>query len=98
MGPRATPIPETPAHTPMARARSWPVNVLVRIDSVVGKMNAAPIPMRPRVAISTCGESASDASPENVPKSSSPTVSAPLRPNLSPSAPAVRSRLANTMM
>ena len=97
-GPSATPIPDTPAHTPMARARSCPVNVLVRIDNVVGKMNAAPMPISARAAISISGDWASEASPENPPNSSRPIDSAPLRPNLSPSAPAVSSRLANTMM
>ena len=90
-------MPETPAHTPMALARSRPVKVLVRIDSVVGKMNAAPMPMSPRATISISGVVANDASPENPPKSSRPNVSAPLRPYLSPSAPAVSNRLANTM-
>ena len=33
---------------PMARARSGPWKVLVRIDSVVGKMNAPPIPINAR--------------------------------------------------
>ena len=91
-------MPETPAHTPMARARSRPSKVLVRMDSVVGKMNAAPIPMSPRAAMSISGVLASDARAEHAPKRNSPTDSAPLRPNLSPSAPAVSRRLANTMM
>ena len=36
-GPSAMPTPLTPAHTPIARARSWGSrNVLVMIESVVG--------------------------------------------------------------
>jgi hypothetical protein len=71
--------------------------VFVRIDSVVGKMKAAPMPIRPRAAISISGDVASEASAENEPKSNSPNDNAPRRPNLSPSAPAVRSRHANTI-
>src|SRR3954453_9182602 len=97
IGPTATPSPETPAQIPIALARSWPVNVLVRIDSVVGKMNAAPTPMSARQAMSIAGESAVVARSENAPNHTRPNVSARLRPNLSPRAPAVSSRQANTM-
>ncbi len=97
MGPTATPRPDTPAHTPIALARSCPVNVLVRIDSVVGKINAAPTPMSARHAMSIAGELAVVASRENAPNHTRPNVSARLRPNLSPRAPAVSSRHTNTM-
>jgi len=64
---------------------------------VVGKMNAAPMPMSPRATMSISGEVANDASPEQPPNSTRPSVSAPFRPYLSPSAPAVSNKLANTM-
>jgi hypothetical protein len=92
------PSPDTPAQMPMALARSRPLNVFVRIDSVVGKMNAPPMPIRPRATISIVGESTPDANAENAPNRTSPTVSARLRPKRSPSEPAVSSRPANTIV
>ena len=74
------PRPATPAQMPIARARSLPENVFVRIDSVVGKMNAPPIPMRPRATISISGEVERDASAENVPNMTSPAVERLLAP------------------
>ena len=56
IGPDAMPIADTPAHTPIAFARSrgsW--NTLVMIESVAGMMNAAPTPMSARVPISIAG-------------------------------------------
>ncbi len=97
-GPITIPRPATPAQMPIARARSLPENVFVRIDSVVGKMNAPPIPMSPRATISISGEVERDASAENVPNMTRPVVSAFLRPKRSPSAPAVRSMPANTIV
>ena len=61
-------------------------------------MNAAPRPIRARVAISMSGDDASDASAENVPNQISPNRSAYLRPNRSPSDPAVSKRHANTIV
>ena len=97
-GPTTIPSPDTPAHTPMARARSRPVKTLVRIDSVVGKMKAPPIPISPRQTISIVADRAWDASAEQAPNTTSPKVSAPLRPSRSPSDPAVSSRPAKTMV
>ena len=52
----ATPSPDTPAHSAMARARSpGSLNTLVRIDSVAGMMNAAPKPCTARSRISALG-------------------------------------------
>ena len=51
-GPRAPPRPATPAQTPMALPRSWAGNTLVMIDRVAGMMNAPPMPMKARVAMS----------------------------------------------
>ena len=80
-GPIAIPMPATPAHTPIARARSaGSRNVLVRIDSVVGKMNAPPTPMSARAAISMPGEFAVDASAEKTPNHASPNISILRRP------------------
>ena len=65
---------------------------------MVGKMNAAPMPMSARAAMSMSGDVANAARPENPPNRTSPMVNAPLRPYLSPNAPAMSSRLAKTMM
>ena len=70
----------------------------MRIDSVVGKMKAPPMPIRPRQAMSIPGDVARDASAENNANSARPAVSAPLRPSRSPSDPAVSSRPANTIV
>ena len=81
MGPRAMPIPDTPAQTPMARARSRASRkVLVRIDSVVGKMKAPPMPIRPREMMRRSGELANPATAENVANHARPKVSARRRP------------------
>ena len=75
------PTPLTPAHTPIARARSDGLrNVLVMIDSVVGKMHAAPRPMNARAAISIPGDVAVDATAENTPNHANPNMSARRRP------------------
>ena len=74
-------MPATPAHTPIARARSaGSRNVLVRIDSVVGKMNAPPTPMSARAAISMPGEFAVEASAEKTPNHANPNISILRRP------------------
>ena len=53
IGPRPMPNADTPAHTPMAFARSAGlVNTLGMIESVDGMMKAPPTPMSPRVNIS----------------------------------------------
>ena len=92
------PRPDTPAQIPIAFARSCPVNVLVRIDNVVGKMNAPPTPMSPRAKINIPGDDACDANAENTANIASPAVSAYLRPSRSPSEPAVSSNPANTIV
>ncbi len=57
IGPRPTPSADTPAHTPMALARSTGSrNTLVMIDRVAGMMQAPPTPMSARVAMSMVGE------------------------------------------
>ena len=97
-GPMAMPSPETPAQMPIAFARSLAGKTAVMIDSVEGMMNAPPMPIRARVAISISGEVASADSPEPRPKMARPIVRPRLRPKRSPSAPAVSSRPAKTSM
>ena len=92
------PSPDTPAQMPIALARSRPTKVLVRIDSVVGKMSAPPMPMSPRAAINIPGDVANDANAENVANRTRPAVSAFLRPSRSPSDPAVSSSPAKTIV
>ena len=83
----------------MARPRSpGSVNVLVRIDSVVGKMNAPPTPISPRATMSPPGDVACDAISEQIPNHTRPKLNAPFRPKRSPSEPAVSSRHAKTMV
>jgi len=83
---------------PMARARSRPAKLLVRIDSVVGKMKAPPMPMSPRATMSIGADPAWDAMAEKAPNSTSPAMSAFFRPKRSPSDPAVSRRPANTIV
>jgi hypothetical protein len=97
-GPIAIPMPENPDQMPIAFPRSCAGNVAVRIESVDGMMNAPPMPIRPRVAISSPAESASADPAEPRPKISRPSVSARLRPKRSPSEPAVSSTPAKTSM
>ena len=65
---------------------------LVMIDSVAGMMNAPPMPMNARVAMSWSAELASADSSEPRPKIARPICSAPRRPKRSPRLPAVSSR------
>ena len=94
-GPTASARPETPAHMPIAWARSLGSGkVLVRIDRVLGIITAAPMPCRHRAAISQSidGDSAHAIDPRaNRPR---PPMNALRRPNMSPSVPPVSSRLA----
>ncbi len=60
-------MPETPAHRPIALARSCGGNVTVMIDSVPGISSAPPTPWSARATISCCGVLASPhANEENV--------------------------------
>ena len=54
-GPSAAPLPEMPAQRAIALARSRAGNTLVRIDSVDGMTNAAPMPMIARATMSMLG-------------------------------------------
>ena len=66
------------------------------IDRVEGMTNAAATPITPRPAITMPAVSAVAAIAAPTRNSSRPAWSAPLRPNRSPSVPAVNSRPANT--
>ena len=93
------PMADTPAHTPIALARSrgsW--NTLVRTDSVAGMIADAPMPISARVPMSTVADGANADSAEPMPKITRPIVSARYRPKRSPRLPDVSSRPANTMV
>ena len=77
MGPMAIPIAETPAHTPMALARSRGLrNTLVRIDNVAGMIADVPMPISVRVPMSTVADGANADKAEPAPKMTRPIVSA----------------------
>ncbi|MCZ7534929.1 MAG: hypothetical protein M5T61_02585 [Acidimicrobiia bacterium] len=80
MGPSATPMPVTAAHTPMARGRSCAGKTLVMIERVAGITNAPPTPMTARPAISCAGEVERVLSNEPMPKMVSPVRNAPRLP------------------
>jgi hypothetical protein len=65
---------------------------LVRIDSVVGMMAAAPTPIRARDAISAVELPDTAAATEPIVKIARPATSARRRPKRSPSVPAASSR------
>ena len=96
MGPSAAAPAATPAQVEIAFARSCGGNTLVMIDSVDGITNAAATPMTARPATTWPAVVAVAATAAPTRNSTSPACSAPLRPNRSPSVPAVNSRPANT--
>ncbi len=73
MGPMAAPAPANPAHTAMARPRSWGGKTVTRIDRVAGITSAAPTPMIPRVTMTWLAESEMAASSEAAPKMTRPS-------------------------
>ena len=95
-GPSTPARPAVAAHTPIALPRSRAGNTLVMIDSVAGMMNAPPMPMNARVAMSCSDDVANADASEPSPNTTSPTCSAPRRPKRSPRLPPVSSRPANT--
>ena len=96
IGPIAMPIPDTAAQIAIAFGRSSLGKMLVRIDSVVGMIAAAPTPIRAREAISSVELPEIDANSDPSPKIPRPTKSARLRPKRSPRVPAASRRPANT--
>jgi hypothetical protein len=95
-GPIAAPPAATPAHVEIALPRSWAGNTVVRIDSVDGITNAAAAPITTRATITTAADGATVATAAPARNTTRPTCSARLRPNRSPSVPAVNSSPANT--
>ena len=96
-GPSAMAMPATPDQMPIAMARSrGTVKTLVMIESVAGMISAAPSPITARAPTSWLTPPEKAAAPDATPKITRPMVSAPLRPNRSPSAPKVRRKPANT--
>ena len=79
-GPAAVPIPPTPAQIPMARARSWPVNIEARMDRVAGMRNAAPSPITARAKMSGPVECTMAQAKEPPPKMTTPTRKMRRRP------------------
>jgi hypothetical protein len=91
------PAAENPAQMAMARARSLASrNTFVTIDNVAGIINAAPRPMKLRVAMSAPAVEAKAEATDPSPKITRPAVSAPRRPNRSPRLPIVSRRPAKT--
>ena len=68
-----------PAQNPIALPRSGPGNTLVMIDNVAGMMNAPPMPMNARVAMSCSEELANADAIDPTPKITSPSCNAPRR-------------------
>ena len=93
-GPTASAIAETAAQIPSARACSPFGKALQTIASERVRVGAAPTPWRTRPPISIAGLWAAPARIEPAPKTTIPIRKARLRPNMSPSRPAVTTRTA----
>ena len=72
MGPSAPPTPAKPAHTATAFGRSWNGKQFMTIERVAGMMNAAPMPITARAAISWLGSLAKLAMTAAPPNTTSP--------------------------
>ena len=97
IGPSAIPAPLVAAQNPIARWRSWrSVKVLVMIASVEGMINAAPIPMLARAAISISTEPEKAAHVEHAANATRPARKVRLRPIRSARLPATSIRHAKT--
>ena len=91
------PIPAVLAQIAIAFWRSTgSVNTLVMIESVAGKISAAPIPVTARMAMSAPAESTSADAAHPTPNTTSPRASIRRRPNRSPRLPHVSRKPANT--
>ncbi|SLH51791.1 Uncharacterised protein [Mycobacteroides abscessus subsp. abscessus] len=89
IGPSTTPMPDTAPQTPIAAARSVrSTKTLVRIDSVDGKISAAPRPITVRAAISCPVLVHSAPSPVATVKITRPSSSVLRLPKRSPRLPA----------
>ena len=96
-GPSAPPAPAKPAHKAIALRRSCGGKIDVSSDSVDGITNAAPKPITLRLTMTAVEVLANVPMTAPIPNTASPNISARLRPNRSPSAPAVSSNPANTI-
>ena len=96
IGPSDPPAPAKPAQMAIALMRSCGGKIDVMIDRVAGMMNAAPMPMRPRLAITCVGLVARPPSSALNANTRRPPTRARRRPKRSPRAPAVSSSPANT--
>ncbi len=86
------PPPKTAAQTASAKARSLAsVKTVRRIDTVEGMMAAPPMPSRARAAMTCQASVENTAMSEASEKMPKPAMSSRLRPQRSPSAPAVTS-------
>ena len=96
-GPSAPPAPAKPAHSAIALRRSSGGKIDVNNDSVDGITNAAPNPITLLLTMTAVEVSATVPMAPPSPNTASPNISARLRPNRSPSAPAVSRNPANTI-
>ncbi len=98
-GPVATPTPVMAPQIPMARARRRRSGkVCAMIESVVGKMTAAPTPITARAATSEPTSETIAPTAAATPKIESPTTSAPRRPYRSARLPAASTKPANVRL
>ncbi len=95
-GPTAAAPEITAPHTPNAAARSLPRNVAFTVDSVDGRIAAAPRPCTRRPPTSVPPSSAAADSREPTRNSATPATSRRRRPSRSPSLPADSSSPAST--
>ncbi len=86
-GPKAPAAPVTLAQIAIAFGRSWAGKTLMMIESVDGMISAPATPMIARQAMSWPMPLACEASVAPTRNRPRPSCRAPLRPNLSPSAP-----------
>ncbi len=91
-GPIASATAEMPAQMPSARGCSSAGNALQTIASESGSIGAAPMPCRTRPQIRVSSSPATADSTEPSAKMTVPTRYIRLRPNMSPSRPAVTTR------
>jgi hypothetical protein len=97
-GPPTKPTVAAALQMAMAFGRSLSSNTVIRIESVLGMINAPPTPITVRAMISCAGSLANEASNEDAPNSASPMTMTFRLPNRSERLPEVSSRPANTRM
>ena len=96
IGPEAAATPNTPAHTPIARARrAGSVMTLVMVDRALGCSMAPPTACTIRNAMRVPSPGATEQATEATANRPSPAANSRRRPNRSPRADAVSSSTAN---